>query len=138
MNCEQHQWCTYHKSAKYKKAFADLARSLEKAIPRVMVTENQLPPERPDRVETVYDHSTGETKLKHVDKRGVRGPFPRLGAFEVYFRHHLVFSKLSTSLWPNVDLLTEKLGRMVENVRAGRRADDGIKLRSFSKKRPEE
>jgi hypothetical protein len=75
----------------------------------VKVEENKLPPERGERLETVWDRNSGESALRMVDKKGAHHPFPRLGAFEVYFQHHLVFSKLHTSLWPNTELLSEKL-----------------------------
>jgi hypothetical protein len=35
--------------------------------------------------------------------------FPRLGSFEVYFGRTLVFSKLATKCWPNVQLLISKV-----------------------------
>lgn len=38
--------------------------------------------------------------------------FPRLGAFEVYFNGHIVFSKLQTRRWPDLDEVVKRICRI--------------------------
>ena len=58
--------------------------------------------------------------------------FPRLGAFEVYYKHKIIYSKLKTGVWPKVEILGPKVVKVINNITEGRRSTEGVKLRNFS------
>lgn len=85
-----------------------------------------------------FDKQSGEYICKYTNKKGHKTKFPRVGAFEVYFKHRTIFSKLKTSVWPHPDSLVQKLKQIIENMNAGRNWMDGVKHKDMSESEPEE
>ena len=46
--------------------------------------------------------------------------FPRLGAFEVYYKHKIIYSKLKTGVWPKAEILGPKVVKVINNITEGR------------------
>lgn len=105
VNCKSHAWCTNHDEAKYQQYFEGCKVLILQRFPEFRVTPNQVPA-------TVKKKISGK-------RRGLRltstGTVPRLGAFEVYFRGHLMFSKLKTGLWPSLSAIVQKIHCVVED-----------------------
>ena len=125
VKCEQHQWCTQHNSAKYLNYFNQCKAELQRFRSELRVLANEIPPKL---AKTYHLRPEGEVKV-------VPGKlaFPRLGAFEVYYRGTVLFSKLESGLWPRPDLLCESLAKLQEELQ--RKADEAQarKQRKLSK-----
>lgn len=103
--CEGHQWCTYHKSEKYTNYLAKVKDSITSEVPDCIIIENDLPDEKAARLKKTYDKAKGEYVVRYKTKKGYESNFPRVGAFEVYFKHKTIFSKLKSSVWPHPEML---------------------------------
>lgn len=114
VKCEQHQWCTQHNSAKYLNYFNQCKAELQRFRAGLRVLANEIPP----KLAKIY-HLRPEGEVKVVPGKLA---FPRLGAFEVYYRGNVLFSKLESGLWPRPDLLCESLEKLQEELQ--RKADE--------------
>ena len=113
--CETHQWCTYHKSERYTHYLALVKDAIHKHVPDCIIIENDLPPEKSTQLSKKYDKLNNQYIIKYKTKKGYASNFPRVGAFEVYFKHKTIFSKLKTGLWPTSETLAMKLQAIIEN-----------------------
>jgi len=106
-NCKDHQWCTNHKQPKYTSYFNQcislcsisqnrslifilVKGALLVSVKNVIVAENS----HPNMMES-FNPWKGTTDFKSkllalhslvIDHRGKVAPYPRIGAFEVYFQ----------------------------------------------------
>lgn len=70
VNCESHQWCTNHKSDKYKNYVAQVKSAINSQIPECTIIENDLPKEKSDRLIKTHDKQNGDLVLKYKSKKG--------------------------------------------------------------------
>ena len=68
INWESHQWCTNHKSDKYLGYLNKVKRAINEVVPECSIIENDLPPEKSDRIIKNYNSATGENVLKYKSK----------------------------------------------------------------------
>ena len=54
--------------------------------------------------------------------------FPRVGAFEVYYEGHVVFSKLRNGSWPSTELIVRRIEVAHRNVLRGKSWNAGLML----------
>jgi len=108
VKCEQHQWCTQHSSTKYLNYFTQCKTELQRFRPGLRVLANEIPP----KLAKAY-HVRPEGEAKVVPGKLA---FPRIGAFEVYYRGAVLFSKLASGLWPRPELLCESLAKLQEEL----------------------
>lgn len=106
-NWETHQWCTNHKSEKYINYLAKVKEEILNWIPDCIIIENDLPDEKSGSLIKMYNKANNEYIIKYRSKKGERSNFPRVGAFEVYFKERTIFSKLKSSLWPHPEKLAK-------------------------------
>lgn len=78
-NCQNHQYCTHHKEEKYDQQYRELKKFIEDSTPSVVVARN------------------------HGSKNLI------MGAFEIYYKGELVFSKLNAKRWPNHNWVASKI-----------------------------
>ena len=80
-------------------------------VPGSVVLFNQIPKdyEKFDLYCSLYYNDDKDNK--YFDQN------PRLGAFEISYRGKLIFSKLLSSYWPNVDLISSRAEKIVEAIR---------------------
>lgn len=137
VKCEQHQWCTQHSAAKYLTYFTQCKTELQRFRPGLRVLANEIPP----KLAKVY-HVRPEGEAKVVPGKLA---FPRIGAFEVYYRGAVLFSKLTSGLWPRPELLCESLAKLQEELqrkaeeaqlRKHRKLSKSHKRRQKQKNRP--
>lgn len=101
--CSKHRWCTYHNEEKYTRYYRECCSSITAKCPEVEVCANLIPP----------NYQTCFAK-EGQPWRGVHS-FPRIGAFEVYFRGRVLFSKLESRVWPNPSLVGQTIWDLVSN-----------------------
>ena len=89
MGCNGHKWCTNHDENKYATYFSSCKTAILRICPHVTVVENQVPLGFQNKF--ITDSTISEFGKFH---------FPRIGAFEVYFRGAIVFSKIQSMKWP--------------------------------------
>lgn len=106
-------------------------------MPECIIIENDLPEEKSSRLSKIYDKRVGEYVCRYTTKKGYKTDFPRVGSFEVYFKHKTIFSKLKSSLWPHPDALAGKLTAVVTNMREGKSLLDGVNIKDMSESEPE-
>jgi hypothetical protein len=135
--CESHQWCTYHKSEKYTNYLAMVKDAINKQIPDCIIIENDLPSEKSRYLSKKYDKVNNQYIIKYKTKKGYTSEFPRVGAFEVYFKHKTVFSKLKTSMWPTSETLATKLEAIITNMENKKPLMEGITHKDMSESEPE-
>ena len=125
VRCEQHQWCTKHSSDKYQGYFNSCKNELQRFKPGLRVLANEIPPKLTAKY---FVRPEGEAKV-------VPGKlaFPRIGAFEVYYRGIVLFSKLSSGLWPRPELLCDTLAQALEDFRRKDEAAEERRHRKSSK-----
>ena len=115
-HCERHQWCTKHNVAKYLQYYAACRDQLVAAKPGLAVCANVVPP----GMEGKFYASPESDVVVVPGKLG----WPRIGAFEVYYRGKRVFSKLETGLWPQPGLIAQKIREIDEEMeREARKAE---------------
>ncbi|CAG9323028.1 unnamed protein product [Blepharisma stoltei] len=105
-DCKTHNWCTNHDEEKYVSLCEKLKEEIESLCPEVLVLINQ---ETPMVREVLYGASVYSSP---------KSIFPRLGAFEVYFRGDIVVSKLQSARWPNVRMVAQKIRRILDGKEA--------------------
>lgn len=138
INCESHQWCTNHKSDKYLGYLNQVKRAINETVPECYIIENDLPPEKADRLIKTYNSITQDNVAKYKPKKGPKSCFPRIGAFEVYIKHKTIFSKLKHGMWPHAEKLAAKLRAVVDNLNNGKPILKDIPHRDMSESDPEE
>ena len=79
INCTSHAYCTHHSEEKYRNLFLSLREEVHKITTSIEI-------------------------VKNCGKE-----WPQIGAFEVQFKDKVLYSKLSTTKWPKVDLLAKKI-----------------------------
>jgi hypothetical protein len=138
INCESHQWCTNHKLGKYMDYVNLVKSAINREIPESRIIENDLPSEKSDKIVKNYNNITCDSVAKYTSKKGGKSRFPRVGAFEIYFKHKTVFSKLKNGIWPSIDKLANKLRAMVDNIQDGKKIMEGIEHKDMSESEAEE
>jgi hypothetical protein len=98
IDCHMHQWSTKHDEEKYYRYYKACKDEIISQYNSIAVYANQIPP-----------------GLK--DLYGKKNSFPRIGAFEVYYRGIVVFSKLQCGLWPHPKIVAKKITDIKENRR---------------------
>ena len=98
IDCHMHQWSTKHDEEKYYRYYKACKDEILSQYNSIAVYANQVPP-----------------GLK--DLFGKKNSFPRIGAFEVYYRGIVVFSKLQCGLWPHPKIVAKKITDIKENRR---------------------
>ena len=95
INCSQHLWCSWHKEERYLQFFQMTSDAIKRVNPQVQVFANVVPPEMRDKFYTDQDN--------REDPIGALGKtkWPRIGAFEVYYKGKLLSSKLASKTWPS-------------------------------------
>lgn len=88
-NCNSHVWCTKHDESRYSGFFATIKQELEK-------------------------HFNGLTIYGNTNPLTGKSIIPSLGAFEVYYMKRKVFSKLKTSTWPTINVISSKIKSIIE------------------------
>lgn len=127
-HCERHQWCTKHNAAKYLQYYSACRDQLVAVKPSLAVCGNVVPP----GLERQFYASPENDVLVVPGKLG----WPRIGAFEVYYRGKRVFSKLETGLWPQPGLVAEKIREIDEEMeRNARKAEMKPKRKKGKMKR---
>lgn len=96
IDCPSHQWSTKHDEEKYYRYYKTCKDEIMTQHASIAVYANQVPP--------------GFKDLLHK-----KNSFPRLGAFEVYYRGNLVFSKLQCGLWPHPKIVAKKIKEIQED-----------------------
>jgi hypothetical protein len=61
-----------------------------------------------------------------MDEEGFQKNFPRMGAFEVYYRSAIVFSKLESGVWPAPSFIARKLQIIKDNLDNQRPQEEGL------------
>jgi len=106
-NCKQHGWNTRHDEQKYLEFFNKVSSAIVEKIPNALTMRNQIP-----KAYLPYD-----LYCNLIPNADPNTPYfqqvPRTGAFEVSFKGLLIFSKLSGSYWPNVELVANKCAAVV-------------------------
>jgi selT/selW/selH-like putative selenoprotein len=83
-NCRLHRFCTRHDEKKYEKYFSDLSLLIQNNFPSLSIFKN-----------------------KEIEN-------PRLGAFEITFRNELIFSKIKSGMFPDLQTIIKKIKAMIE------------------------
>ena len=102
--CSTHAWCTKHDESKYQSYFEGCKSKIQEICPEVQVLDNQIP------------LSLRKKFSSHEDSRPWEGTlgFPRIGAFEVYFKDRTIFSKLESGLWPHSVAVANKIREIID------------------------
>lgn len=83
-NCRLHKFCTRHDEKKYEKFFADFSILIKNNFPSMTIIKNQ------------------------------NNDAPQLGAFEITFRSELIFSKIKTGKFPDLNFIIAKIKSIQE------------------------
>lgn len=133
IECDQHEYCTRHQTAKYDAYTNDLTKAVN-GFGRDAPIETNPGPMRHGincrRVacgNQIWNNYMWTTMFMDPNTRkwfpGQTFRYPRCGAFEVYVSKYKqrveVFSKLKTRKWPNVQWLADKIKSVVENELGG-------------------
>lgn len=103
VGCKTHQWCTNHDEDKYIQYFTMCKNVITRTCSRVTVSQNEVPL-------GFQDKFVADPNISHFG----RYHFPRIGAFEVYFRGKLIFSKIESMKWPHPGKVAEKIKEIQE------------------------
>lgn len=82
-NCRLHRWCTRHNEKKYNDIFNEFVNLLKKNSINNPVFKNHK-----------------------IDN-------PKMGAFEIKFKEILVFSKIKSGCFPDCNIITEKIKKII-------------------------
>jgi hypothetical protein len=102
--CPTHSWCTKHDESKYNSYFESVRSKLREICPEVEIIGNQIPLAFSSKFSSHEDSRPWEGTLS----------FPRIGAFEVYFKERVLFSKLETGLWPHPGAIANKVREIID------------------------
>ena len=90
-----------------------IAEGVSALNPSVTVLRNQIPKAYVD-FDLYYNLIPNESdKSSHFDQ------LPRVGAFEVSYKGKLIFSKLLSWMWPNIDKVANKCAGMIDAIENG-------------------
>ncbi|OMJ81809.1 hypothetical protein SteCoe_17628 [Stentor coeruleus] len=103
IGCKTHQWCTNHDEDKYIHYFTMCKNIITRTCSRVTVSQNEVPL-------GFQDKFVSDPNISHFG----RYHFPRIGAFEVYFRGKVIFSKIESMKWPHPGKVAEKIKEIQE------------------------
>jgi predicted Rdx family selenoprotein len=101
--CSSHNWCTNHDESKYLSYYENCKAKILVVCPEVQVVSNQIP------VFLISRFSMNDEKLK-----GGKQTFPRIGAFEIYFKDSVIFSKLESGQWPQSTFIANKVRDLID------------------------
>ena len=104
VSCSTHSWCTRHDESKYSSYFDRCRSELLQHCSGVVAVANQIP---------LYFRKQFASSTVKAEPWAGKNTFPRIGAFEVYFRDSLVFSKLSTGKWPSASQIAERIHEII-------------------------
>ena len=105
VNCNSHQYCTKHDESKYKSYYDACFSKIMLTCPEVQVVPNQIP------VAFRKNFTTSEGKPKPWAGKMT---FPRMGAFEVFYKDKLIFSKLESGKWPQAAKVAERIREILD------------------------
>lgn len=101
-NCSTHTWCTNHDESKYISYYENCKAKILVVCPELQVVANQIPVTLTNKFVTADKAKEGKLS------------FPRMGAFEIYFKDSVVFSKLESGQWPQSTLIANKLRELLD------------------------
>ena len=114
VNCQQHQWNTRHQESRYNQLCFQylfiksiVASALQSLIPDISITQNSIPREWA---------SLGPFKGRTEDAGAELHLLSHIGAFEIYHKDTLLYSKLSCRLWPNCKVVAKKISSYFEDL----------------------
>ena len=115
---------------RYLAAFESLKARLTPLGFLVLLNETAIPNSRIDiGVVDFQNPVTNEIEKRIYDKKlGMYQEFPRVGAFEVYYEGHVVFSKLRNGSWPSTELIVRRIEVAHRNVLRGKSWNAGLML----------
>lgn len=111
IDCHMHQWSTKHDEEKYYRYYKACKDEITSQYNSIAVYANSIPP-----------------GLKDLHSK--KNSFPRIGAFEVYYRGIVVFSKLQCGLWPHPKIVAKKITDIKENRRKLTKEESNNNLRN--------
>ena len=112
--CSTHGWCTKHDESKYQSYFENCKAKILVICPEVQVVANQIPIAFSNKF--TYSDDSKPWEGKHS--------FPRIGAFEIYFKDKIIFSKLETGLWPQSTIIAKKIRELLDQIKLPPRPKD--------------
>ena len=102
--CINHAWCTKHDESKYKSYYENCKARILVICPEVQVLSNQIP--------MLFKHKF--TDPENNKPREGKLSFPRIGAFEIYFKDKTIFSKLESGVWPQSNVVASKIREILD------------------------
>jgi Rdx family len=100
--CSDHAWCTKHDESKYKSYFESCKGKILVSCPEVQVVANQIP--------LAFNSKFSEASKPWEGRHS----YPRIGAFEIYFKDKIIFSKLESGLWPQSTIVADKIREILD------------------------
>ena len=114
-DCSNHMWNTRHVEAKYNQYFESstfynllVATELRNLLGDVEVLQNEVP--RSWSLFEPYKNRIEENSGKNLLL------IPHTGAFEIYYKEKLLFSKLSSRLWPNCKKVANNIAKYFKDL----------------------
>ena len=106
-NCQAYAWHSRLDESKYIDFFKRIAAAIIERVPNAIVMKNQIPKS--------YVHYDLYNNLIENDDESCPyfAQVPRIYAFEVSYKGLLVFSKIKSHYWPNVNLVADKCAAVV-------------------------
>lgn len=98
-SCSSHSWCTKHDESKYLSYYENCKAKILVICPEIQVVSNQIP----------LAFSKKFTETENSRPWEGKHSFPRIGAFEIYFKDKIIFSKLETGMWPQSTVVANSI-----------------------------
>ena len=112
--CLTHGWCTKHDETKYQSYFENCKAKILVICPEIQVVANQIPVAFSNKF--TYSDNSKPWEGRHS--------FPRIGAFEIYLKDNLIFSKLETGLWPQSTIIANKIRELLDQIKVPAKAKE--------------
>jgi selT/selW/selH-like putative selenoprotein len=119
-----HNWCSRHNEAKYHEFYEKLEAKVKTMFRNVQITKNQ-PPEHYVQRNNLSNLSLGLHRYLNQKSEEVVA-FPRHGAFEIKVNGMLIFSKIQSNLWPNIEKVVSIIALIKNEI------DNGRDIKRFS------
>ena len=87
-----------------------VSNELKEVLDEVVVLHNEIPKDWQTLLP--FKGRTEETEEEYLRLT------PHIGAFEIYHKENLLYSKLSTRLWPNCKVLSKKIASYFDDLKA--------------------
>lgn len=110
MDCHLHNWCSRHNEAKYHEFYDRIEAKARQIFKNCNISKNQ-PPEHLIKYSNLSTTGLGLQRYFDEQKQEIV-VFPRHGSFEIKVNGFLIFSKLQSNLWPNID----KVGSLLQQI----------------------